>query len=141
MIKLSLAFLAGTSFATVTIVMAGGRASAMLGLGVLLTISLMAGVLYWVGIRRLARFLNAFADGLASAESKSARQGTSARQSGAGLHVADKSGYVKPSRKAQLQNMADAVEEYRERTSKPPSEYSQATDSVLREMFSQGKVA
>ena len=141
MIKYSLTFLVGTMFSTLVMISAGGRAAQFIGLGFLLTVALTAGVLWLTGVRRLARFLNAFADGLASSESKPARQASSARQSGAGLHVADKSGYVKPSRKAQLQNMADAVEEYRERASKPGPECSQATDSVLREMFGEGKVA
>jgi len=141
MVKLSIAFLAGTSFATLTIVLAGGRASTMLGLGFLLALSLAAGILWLTGVRRLARFLNAFADGLASSDQKVARQAVTARQSGSGLHVADRSGYVKPSRKAQLQNMADAVEEYRERASKPAAEYSKTTDAVLADMFGKGKVA
>lgn len=150
MIKNSLSFLAGTVFSTGIVICGGGRPAAMLALGFLLTVSVGAGVLWLTGVRRLARFLNAFADGvLASSDQNSARQASSARQPRTGLHVADKSGYVKPSRKAQLQNMADAVEEYREkvsdeyreRASKPTAEYSKTTDAVLAEMFGKGKVA
>jgi hypothetical protein len=117
MIKLSLSFLAGTSFATAAIVMAGGRASMMLGLGFLLACSLGVGVLYWVGVRRLARFLNAFADGLASTTNTAAREGERVRHGTsegrrAAVAPIDRSGYRKPSAKQQEQILRDTVSEY-----------------------------
>ena len=65
MIKNALMFLAGTVVSTVIVVLAGGRPAAFVGLGLLLALSIAAGVLWLTGVRRLARFLNAFADGLA----------------------------------------------------------------------------
>ncbi len=112
MIKIALSFLAGTTFSTLAIVLAGGRASAMLGLGVLLAVALGSGILRVIGVRRLARFLDAFADGLASAQPSPTRQAGSVRQSTRAPRMADRSGYVKPSSKKRDQILEDTIDEY-----------------------------
>lgn len=104
MIKTSIAFLAGTVFATAVIVLAGGRASAMVALGFLCAVAIAAGVLWLTGLRRLARFLNAFTDGMETAEApplKAAR-----------VTQIDRSGYVKPSAKKRDQILNDTIAEY-----------------------------
>ena len=104
--KHALCFLAGTVFATGTIVLNGGRPLGMIALGFLLACSLLTAVAYLVGIERLVRVLNALADSTPANRPMAARR-----------RVADPSGYVKPSRKRQIQDVADTIEEYKERQS------------------------
>jgi hypothetical protein len=108
MIKLSLAFLAGTVFATGIVICGGGRPAAMLALGFLLTVSIAAGVLWLTGVRRLARFLNAFMDGLEGVQQPVAMN--AARNIRETLRPAN--GYRKPSTKQRDQILADTMEEY-----------------------------
>jgi hypothetical protein len=130
--RLALAFLAGVMVMAVECYVAGVRfAAPMFIAGVVFVVAPLVGMLSSVArIRSSARFLLAFAQGLEG-------------RSGAAkpIAVVDKSGYVKPSRKAQLQNMADAVDEYRQRASKPTGGYSDTTKNVLDDMFGEGKVA
>lgn len=109
--KLALCFLAGTVFATGIVICGGGRPSAMLALGFLLTVSIAGGVLWLTGVRRLARFLNAFADGLALSGEPATRQAGSVRHSRV-ARVADQSGYRKPSTKQRDRILEDTMEEY-----------------------------
>lgn len=129
MLKTSIAFLAGVLLMAGIMYGAGARFSVALYVaGVVSVVAPLAALLSSVArIRAAARFLSAFAQGLEGRDA-------SVRP----IAVPDKSGYVKPSRKAQLQQMADAVEEYRERSG---AEYSKTTDAVLAEMFGEGKVA
>lgn len=132
MVKTSIAFLAGVLLMAGVVYGAGARfAMPLFVAGMVTVIAPAVALLSSVSrIRATARFLAAFAQGLEGR--------------GASVHpiaVADKSGYRKPSRKAQLQNMADAVEEYRERSSKPGADYSQTTDAVLSEMFGERKAS
>jgi hypothetical protein len=130
MLKTSIAFLAGVLLMAGIMYGAGARFSvALFVAGVVSVAAPLVALLSSVSrIRAAARFLSAFADGL---------EGRRPRP----VAVADKSGYVKPSKKAQLQNMADSIEEYRERATKPGEGYSKTTDAVLAEMFGEGKVA
>jgi uncharacterized membrane protein YdfJ with MMPL/SSD domain len=111
MIKTSIAFLAGTVFSTGIVICGGGRPAAMLALGFMLTVSIAAGVLWLTGVRRLARFLNAFADGLALSGEPASRQAGSVRHSRV-PRVADQSGYRKPSTKQRDQILDDTLDEY-----------------------------
>lgn len=111
MIKNSIAFLAGTVFATGIVICGGGRPAAMLALGFLLTVSIAGGALWLTGVRRLARFLNAFADGLALSGEPATRQAGSGRHSRV-PRVADQSGYRKPSSKQRDRILEDTMEEY-----------------------------
>jgi len=114
MVKLSIAFLAGTLFATGCMVAAGGRAPLMIGLGAFVALGVVGGIMWLAGLRRVVRFLNAFADGLASSGAGSSREAGSVRQSAPRIsRVPDRSGYVKPSRRQQLQVLSDTVDEYR----------------------------
>jgi hypothetical protein len=106
MIKTSLAFLAGTVFATAIVILGAGRPAAMIGLGFLLTAAIASGVLWLTGLRRLARFLNAFADGLNVAqEAQEPKQRTRPTP-------IDRSGYVKPSAKKRDMILTDTISEY-----------------------------
>jgi hypothetical protein len=108
MIKLSLAFLAGTVFATGIVICGGGRPAAMLALGFLLTVSIAAGVLWLTGVRRLARFLNAFMDGLEGVQQPvSMNAARNVRETSRPAN-----GYRKPSTKQRDQILADTMEEY-----------------------------
>jgi hypothetical protein len=102
--KHALCFLAGTVLSTIAI-----------------ACSLLTAVLYFAGLRRMARFLNALMDAL---------EGTKAAGP---VHVADRSGYVKPSRKNQIQMVADTIEEYKARQSERHAgrEIDPATAAVL----------
>jgi hypothetical protein len=133
--KLALAFLAGVMVMAVETYVAGVRfAAPMFIAGAVFVLAPLVGMLSSVKrIRATARFLLAFAQGL-EGRSESAKQ--------LAVVSREKSGYVKPSRKAQLQNMADTIEEYRQRsTARPAGGYSDATKNVLDDMFDEGKVA
>lgn len=119
--KHALCFLAGTVFATGTVVLNGGRPLGMIALGFLLACSLLTGAAYLVGIERIVRVLNALADS------------TPADRPAARRRVADPSGYVKPSRKRQIQDVADTIEEYKERQSERRADrgVSPITEAVL----------
>jgi hypothetical protein len=132
MLTTSIAFLAGVLMMAGIMYGAGARFSVALYVaGVVSVAAPLVALLSSVArIRAAARFLSAFAQGL------EARGGTLKP-----IAVPDKSGYVKPSKKAQLQQMADAVEEYRERSSTPGAGYSKTTDAVLADMFGEGRVA
>ena len=67
--KLSLAFLAGSLFSAAAVVLAGGRPAGMLWLGAALALTTFGALVYLTGLRRVARFLNAFMDGLEGVQS------------------------------------------------------------------------
>ena len=129
MVKTSIAFLAGVLLMAGVVYGAGARfAMPLFVAGMVTVIAPAVALLSSVNrIRAAARFLSSFAQ---------AWEGKTMRPV-----AVDKSGYVKPSRKAQLQNMADAVEEYREWSSKPGAGYSKTTDAVLAEMFGERKAS
>jgi hypothetical protein len=104
--KHALCFLAGTVLSTIAVVLNGGRALGMVALGFLLACSILMGVAYFVGIERLVRVLNALADSAPATRSTAARR-----------RVSDPSGYIKPSRKRQIQDVEDTIEEYKMRQS------------------------
>ena len=60
--KLALAFLAGSLFSALAVVLAGGRPANMLFLGAALALASLAALVYLAGLRRVARLLNAFMD-------------------------------------------------------------------------------
>jgi hypothetical protein len=103
--KHALCFLAGTVLSTIAVVLNGGRPLGMVALGFLLAASILTGIAYLAGIDRVVRVLNALNDS-APAEHPVARR-----------RVSDASGYVKPSKKRQIQDVADAIEEYKMRQS------------------------
>jgi len=109
MIKNSLAFLAGSVLITGIVISAGGRPAAFVGLGFFLAVSLGAGVLWLTGVRRLARFLDAFI--LASSDDRASLQGGRVRHAAIAPRV-DRSGYRKPSTKQRNQILEDTMEEY-----------------------------
>jgi hypothetical protein len=108
--KLSLSFLGGSLFSAAAVVLAGGRPAGMLWLGAALALTTAASLVYLTGLRRVARFLNAFMDGIEGVQpvrTKSAIQRAA--------RVIDRSnpmGYVKPSKKQQDQILQDTAAEY-----------------------------
>jgi hypothetical protein len=129
--KHALCFLAGTVLTTIAVVLNGGHVLGFAILGFLIACSLLTAVLYFAGLRRTARFLNALVDAL---------EGTKAAGP---ARVADRSGYVKPSRKNQIQMVADTIEEYKARQSERHAgrEIDPATAAVLSdpELFGEDK--
>ena len=109
--KLALAFLAGSLFSAAAVVLAGGRPANMLWLGAALALTAVAATVYLAGLRRVARFLNAFMDGIEGVQPKAAKMATPR----AARPVMDRSnpmGYVKPSKKQQEQILRDTASEY-----------------------------
>jgi hypothetical protein len=104
--KHALCFLAGTVLTTIAVVLNGGHVLGFAILGFLVACSLLTAICYFVGIERLVRILNALADSAPATRSTAARR-----------QVADPSGYIKPSRKRQIQDVADTIEEYKMRQS------------------------
>ena len=111
--KLALAFLAGALFSATAVVLAGGRPAGMLWLGAALALTTFGALVYLTGLRRVARFLNAFMDGLEGVQSV---QPVRTKQATArAARVIDRSnpmGYVKPSKKQQDQILQDTAAEY-----------------------------
>lgn len=58
--KQAISFLAGTTFATAIVIFAGGRSSAMIALGFILTVSIASGLLWLTGVNRLIELLSKF---------------------------------------------------------------------------------
>lgn len=108
--KYAIGFLGGAVFSAASVVLAGGRSAIMLWLGFALATGALAGILYLMGIRRTARFLSAFADAWGSKDAESKKTVPAPRQ------MPDRSGYVKPSKKRQLEILNDTIDEYRNRT-------------------------
>ena len=134
--KQALTFFAGSIVSAIAVVLSGGHPAILFWLGTTVTATALGAILWLLGVRRAARLLNAFADAWGSAQEPFART----KQSSA-LQVVEKSanqkasGYVKPSKKQQLQILADTVEEYRN---------SKETDQFLSdpELFGEkGRVA
>jgi hypothetical protein len=109
--KLSLAFLAGSLFSATAVVLAGGRPAGMLWLGAALALTTFGALVYLTGLRRVARFLNAFMDGIEGVQPARTKSATPR----AARPVIDRSnpmGYVKPSKKQQDQILQDTASEY-----------------------------
>jgi hypothetical protein len=109
--KLALSFLGGSLFSAAAVVLAGGRPAGMLWLGAALALATFGALVYLTGLRRVARFLNAFMDGLDGTTKPSAKHATPR----AARPVIDRSnpmGYVKPSKKQQDQILQDTAAEY-----------------------------
>jgi hypothetical protein len=101
--KYAISFLGGTSFATLAVVLGGGRSSAMIGLGVILTLAVTSGVLWLIGVPRLIELLSRFEGDAPVARKRSPK---SNEQS---------TGYKRPSAKREAESAMEAVEEYREK--------------------------
>jgi hypothetical protein len=122
--KLALSFLAGSIFSALAVVLAGGRPANMLWLGAALAVASIAAVVYLAGLRRVARFLNAFMDAMEGVQPKVAKTPRAAFDPALASHlnsqrgsrpVIDRSnpmGYVKPSKKQQEQILQDTASEY-----------------------------
>lgn len=122
--KLSLAFLAGSIFSALAVVLAGGRPANMLWLGAALAVASIAAVVYLAGLRRVARFLNAFMDGVEGVQPKVTKSPRAVvdpalanylNNPRAARPVIDRSnpmGYVKPSKKQEEQILRDTAAEY-----------------------------
>lgn len=131
--KQALTFLSGSVVSAIAVVLSGGHPAILFWLGATVTATALGAILWLLGIRRTARLLNAFADAWSSAQEPFART----KQSPS-LQVVEKSanqkssGYVKPSKKQQLQILADTVEEYH---------HSKETDEFLSdpELFGEKK--
>ena len=121
--KLALSFLFGTLFATGAVILNAGHPLGFVALGFLAACSLLMGVLYLAGLDRVLRVLNALNDS-APVEWPAARR-----------RVADPSGYVKPSRKRQMQDVADTIEEYKMRQSErhPATARNPQVDAFLKD--------
>jgi hypothetical protein len=113
--KYATCFLAGAIFSATAGVLAGGRFANFLLLGAGLALTSLGAVVYLIGLRRVARFLNAFMDALEGAgqpDTRPAKQ-TAPRAS----RIIDRSnpmGYVKPSKKQEEQILRDTAAEYLE---------------------------
>ena len=109
--KLSLSFLGGSLFSATAVVLAGGRPAGMLWLGAALALTTFGALVYLTGLRRVARFLNAFMDEIENVQPVRTKQATPR----AARPVIDRSnpmGYVKPSKKQQEQILRDTAAEY-----------------------------
>jgi hypothetical protein len=114
--KLALSFLGGAIFSAATVVLAGGRPANMLFLGAALALASLAALVYLAGLRRVARFLNAFVDAVEvkPARGNAGKRGETRGNTGT-RPVIDRSnpmGYVKPSKKQQEQILQDTAAEY-----------------------------
>lgn len=122
MTKLSIAFLAGVLMMAGIVYVSGPRSFAipMFFAGSLAVVVPIAALLSSVKrILAVARFLNSFGRAMGGRiQEQAVERFESSRET---------IGYKKPSRKAQLQMMTDAVEEYKSRMTKPaPAEISLA---------------
>jgi hypothetical protein len=97
--KYALCLLAGSLFSCGAVVLAGGRSANMLILGAALALASVGAVVYLAGLRRVARFLNAFMDGIEGVQ-KQPRSGRNANPWG----------YVKPSAKKRDRDFANDLE-------------------------------
>lgn len=106
--KLSLAFLAGAILNTTVIFFSPGKPALLVFLGAALSLASVGALLWLAGVRRAARFLNAFMDALEGTEP--------VRTKSRVVSGKDKNpwGWVKPSAKQQRQNVEDTIEEYLE---------------------------
>ena len=79
-------------------------------LGAALALTSVGALVYLAGLRRVARFLNAFTDAMEGVQPKPAKQARI-------VSGKDKNpyGWVKPSSKTEMRNAMDAAEEYREK--------------------------
>jgi hypothetical protein len=107
--KLALSFLGGSLFSCAAVVLAGGRPAGMLWLGAALALTTFGALVCLTGLRRVARFLNAFMDALEGAE-KPARTAKQSRV----VSGKDKNqyGWVKPSTKQRDAVLNDTISEY-----------------------------
>lgn len=101
MIKYALCLLAGSLFSCGAVVLAGGRSANMLILGALLALASVGAVVYLAGLRRVARFLNAFMDGI---------EGVQKQPRVVSGKDANPWGYVKPSAKKRDRDFANDLE-------------------------------
>ena len=117
--KLALSFLGGAIFSAAAVILAGGRPANMLWLGAALALTTFGAVVYLAGLRRVARFLNAFMDAAEGVQPKAKQSRTERPAVAPALEkylnprarpVIDRSnpmGYVKPSKKQQEQAIAE----------------------------------
>lgn len=136
--KPALGFLAGTIFSAVLVMSAGASRRGFVLVGFFFAIAILGAVIQIAGAARIARFFTWLAGEPARTQKTRVRDTAK---------VSNKNGYVKPSKRQQLQNMADTVEEYRSRMSKPgPADASPRNPQVDEflndeELFGEGKVA
>ena len=123
--KYAFSFLGGSAVSAIAVVLSGGHPAILFWLGATVTATALGTSLWLLGIRRAARLLHAFADAWGSAQEPFARTKQSPSLQVVEKSANSKSGYVKPSKKQQLQILADTVEEYRN---------SKETDEFLREL-------
>ncbi len=105
--KYALCSLAGSMFSAGAVVLAGGRPAVTLWLGFTLAMLTIGALLWLAGLRRVARFLDGFMDGLERAGA--ACKPALARAS---LEAVKPIGYVKPSSKQRDRILADTISEY-----------------------------
>ena len=113
--KNAIFFFAGSVLTSSAVVLAGGRSAVTLWLGFALALALVAILVYFAGIRRVARFLSAFADawGTIGAVEKSLSDRVKMRgEANRRLQFVDRSGYRKPSTKQRDQILEDTIDEY-----------------------------
>jgi hypothetical protein len=109
--KLALFFLGGSLFSAAAVVLAGGRPAGMLWLGAVLALTTFGALVYLTGLRRVARFLNAFMDGIEGAQPVRTKSATQ-RVARPVIDRSNPMGYVKPSPKQRDQILKDTAAEY-----------------------------
>jgi hypothetical protein len=132
--KYALGLLSGSIFSAGCVIWAGGRPTAWLSLGFLLALGVSGGILWLTGPRRLARFLTAFADAWeGNRKAVTGREPSLVRRSAQSVE-SKPSGYVRPSKKQELQIMNDSIEEYKSRmTPSTTSRRSKDTEEFLND--------
>jgi hypothetical protein len=113
--KLALSFLGGAIFSAATVILAGGRPAHMLWLGAALALTTLGATVYLAGLRRVARFLNAFMDAMEGAVEKSRSERAGMRSEAKTSKVVSGKnknpwGYVKPSAKQRDRDFANDLE-------------------------------
>jgi alkylated DNA nucleotide flippase Atl1 len=103
--KYAITFLGGSVFSAGAVVLAGGRPAVMLWLGATLAVTTLGAILWLAGIRRVARFLNAFMDALEGSRQVARPRVISGKN-------ANPWGWVKPSTKQQERNTRETAAEY-----------------------------